>query len=103
GGAGLNGGQMAAAREIANAGGPIAVNSLPPGAPGSAAHGVALEALSSGFSTAYVVCAIAAVVAAALTAFGMIGIKNTQGREDEESGAPSSAADGRTPDPVTAP
>ncbi|MFD6906306.1 MFS transporter [Streptomyces sp. DSM 116494] len=101
-GAGLNGGQMAAAREIATAGGPIAVNSLPPGAPGSAAQGVALEALGSGFSTAYMVCAVAAVAAAVLTAFGMIGLKGAQGADDAESGAPSSVADGRTPDPVTA-
>ncbi|MGW9401813.1 MFS transporter [Streptomyces sp. NPDC055642] len=100
-GAGLNGGQMAAAREIATAGGPIAVNSLPPGAPGSAAQGVALEALGSGFSTAYMVCAVAAVAAAVLTAFGMIGLKGAQGADDAESGAPSSVADGRTPDPVT--
>ncbi|MGF1339748.1 MFS transporter [Streptomyces flavovirens] len=63
--------ETAAAREIAAAGGPIAVNSLPPGAPGSAAHSLALDALGSGFSTAFLVCAAAAAVAAALTAFGL--------------------------------
>ncbi|MGW3912918.1 MFS transporter [Streptomyces sp. NPDC005070] len=46
--AGLPPGQAAAARQIAEAGGPIAVNSVPVGAPGSAAHGLALDALGSG-------------------------------------------------------
>ncbi|MFE1256265.1 hypothetical protein ACWDCX_27235 [Streptomyces fungicidicus] len=100
-GADLTAGQLAAAREIASAGGPIAVNSLPPGAPGSAAHGVALEALGSGFGTAYLVCAVAAAVAAALTAFGMIGLGRSHAG-DEESGAAPSAADGRAPDPAAA-
>ncbi|MGW2123866.1 hypothetical protein [Streptomyces sp. NPDC001758] len=45
---------------------------------------------------------MAAVAAAVLTAFGMIGLKGAQGAEDAESGVPSSVADGRTPDPVTA-
>ncbi|MGV9845465.1 MFS transporter [Streptomyces fungicidicus] len=100
-GADLTAGQLAAAREIASAGGPIAVNSLPPGAPGSAAHGVALEALGSGFGTAYLVCAVAAAVAAALTAFGMIGLGRSHAG-DEGSGAAPSAADGRAPDPAAA-
>ncbi|MFE6156281.1 MFS transporter [Streptomyces sp. NPDC057889] len=67
--------QLAAARGIAEAGGPIAVNSLPPGTPGSAAHGLALEALGSGFSTAFLICGIAAALAALLTAVGMIGVR----------------------------
>ncbi|TQL24455.1 MFS transporter [Streptomyces sp. SLBN-134] len=100
-GADLTAGQLAAAREIASAGGPIAVNSLPPGAPGSAAHGVALEALGSGFGTAYLVCAVAAVAAAALTAFGMIGLGRSHAG-DEGFGAAPSAADGRAPDPAAA-
>ncbi|MFF5159287.1 hypothetical protein ACFY3N_24250 [Streptomyces sp. NPDC000348] len=99
---GLNGGRAAAAREIASAGGPIAVNSLPPGTPGSAAHGVAPEALGSGFGTAYLVCGAAAAVAAALTAFGMTGLRGPGTAEDEEPGALPSAADGTTPDPVPA-
>ncbi|MER5481361.1 MFS transporter [Streptomyces sp. NPDC002734] len=65
---------LAAARQIAETGGPIAVNSLPPGAPGSAAHGLALEALGSGFSTAFLVCGVAAALAAVLSAVGMIGL-----------------------------
>ncbi|MFE7214084.1 MFS transporter [Streptomyces sp. NPDC001698] len=87
-GADLPAGQLAAAREIAGAGGPIAVNSLPPGAPGSAAHGLALDALGSGFSTAYLVCGVAAAVAAALTAFGMIGL-HARGAAGHEVTAPA--------------
>ncbi|WSM59858.1 MFS transporter [Streptomyces sp. NBC_01707] len=52
-GAGLPPDHLGAARGIAAEGGPIAVNSLPPGAPGSAAHDLALDALGSGFSNAF--------------------------------------------------
>jgi MFS family permease len=79
GAAGLSPADTAAAREIAAAGGPVAVNSLPPGAPGSAAHGVALEALGSGFGIAFLVCGVAAAAAAALTAVGMIGLRPAPG------------------------
>ena len=68
----------------------------------SAAHGVALEALGSGFSTAYLVSGAAAAVAAALTAFGMIGLRGSGTTEDEGSGVLPSSSDGRTPDPVSA-
>ncbi|MFD3496467.1 MFS transporter, partial [Streptomyces sp. NPDC058690] len=51
--------QLGAARAIAAEGGPIAVNSLPPGVPGSAAHDLTLDALGSGFSTAFLICGIA--------------------------------------------
>ncbi|WP_406141875.1 MFS transporter [Streptomyces sp. NBC_01089] len=71
----LPAGPLAAARGIAADGGPIAVNSLPPGTPGSAAHNLALDALGSGFSNAFLVCGIAAAAAAALTAVGMIGVR----------------------------
>ncbi|MFB6777761.1 MFS transporter [Streptomyces sp. NPDC056352] len=84
-GADLPAGQVAAARGIAEAGGPIAVNSLPPGAPGSAAHGLALDALGSGFSTAFLVCGVAAAVAAVLTSVGMIGVHTQRSTENEES------------------
>ncbi|MFD6280209.1 MFS transporter [Streptomyces sp. NPDC060209] len=94
-GADLSDGQLAAAREVAAAGGPIAVNSLPPGAPGSAAHGLALEALGSGFSTAFLVCGVAAAVAAALTAFGMIGVRAHRSTEDEVPAPPSPGRGGR--------
>ncbi|MGW9136177.1 MFS transporter [Streptomyces sp. NPDC055681] len=66
---------LGAARGIAAEGGPIAVNSLPPGAPGAAAHDLALDALGSGFSTAFLICGIAAALAAVVTAVGMIGVR----------------------------
>ncbi|MFF2727450.1 MFS transporter [Streptomyces sp. NPDC058008] len=93
-GADLPAGQLAAAREVAGAGGPIAVNSLPPGAPGSAAHGLALDALGTGFSTAFLVCGAAAAVAAALTAFGMIGVRAHRHAGDEAPVPSPSGRDG---------
>lgn len=75
GGAGLPAEHLGAARGIAAEGGPIAVNSLPAGTPGSAAHDLALDALGSGFGNAFLICGIAAAVAAVLTAVGMIGVK----------------------------
>lgn len=75
GGADLSAENLGAARGIAAEGGPIAVNSLPPGTPGSAAHDLALDALGSGFGNAFLICGIAAAVAAVLTAVGMIGVK----------------------------
>ncbi|MGW6209757.1 MFS transporter [Streptomyces sp. NPDC055089] len=75
GGAGLPAEHLGAARGIAAEGGPIAVNSLPPGTPGSAAHDLALDALGSGFGNAFLICGIAAAVAAVLTAVGMVGVK----------------------------
>ncbi|MCW5251336.1 MFS transporter [Streptomyces sp. SHP 1-2] len=82
----------AAAQEVAAAGGPIAVNSLPAGVPGSAARDLALDALGSGFSTAFLVCAGAGAVAAALTAFGMAGVRAGGPAGDE---VPPSGRDGR--------
>ncbi|MFJ8857632.1 MFS transporter [Streptomyces sp. NPDC102451] len=101
-GADLPAAQVAAAGEIAAAGGPIAVNSLPAGAPGSAAHGLALDALGSGFSTAFLVCGVAAAVAAVLTAVGMIGVRTHRSAEDEASALRSPGSDGRQePAPTT--
>ncbi|QCB95937.1 MFS transporter [Arthrobacter sp. PAMC25564] len=77
-GAGLPADQAGAAAAIAQAGGPIALNSLPPGAPGSAAHEIALLALGNGFSQAFLVCAIAAGAAALLTLIGLHGVRDTQ-------------------------
>lgn len=100
-GADLPAGQIAAAQQIADAGGPIAVNSLPPGAPGSAAHGLALDALGSGFHTAYLVCAVAALVAAGLTAFGMLGIRSDRSLEEEAQAPVASGHDDtRQPAPM---
>ncbi|MFD8570156.1 MFS transporter [Streptomyces sp. NPDC059639] len=75
--------QKAAAHQIAEAGGPIAVNSLPAGAPGSAAHGLALDALGSGFSSAFLVCGIAAGIAALVAAVGMVGLHTRHRAEDQ--------------------
>ncbi|MGC4914026.1 MFS transporter [Streptomyces albogriseolus] len=84
-GTGLPVAHAQAAAEIGREGGPIAVNSLPEGVPGSAAHDLALQALGSGFSTAYLVCGIAAAAAALLTAFGMIGIRARGGSAEADS------------------
>lgn len=70
--------QAGPATAVFQAGGPIALNSLPPGAPGSAAHELALQALGSGFSQAFIVCAIAAAAAALLTLIGLHGVKDTE-------------------------
>ncbi|MET9383561.1 MFS transporter [Streptomyces sp. NPDC002928] len=99
-GADLPASQTAAAREIAEAGGPIAVNSLPSGAPGSAAHGLALDALGSGYSNAFLICGIAAALAAVLTAVGMIGVRPD--RSPAQSPAePSATERGGAPEPAT--
>lgn len=73
----LPAGQAGPASAIFQAGGPIALNSLPPGAPGSAAQGLALQALGSGFSQAFIVCALAAAAAALLTLIGLHGVRDT--------------------------
>ncbi|MFF0816942.1 MFS transporter [Rhodococcus sp. NPDC003318] len=79
--------ELGPAMGIAEAGGPIAVNSLPPGVPGSAAHDLALEALGSGFSRAFLVVAIAALVAALLSWFGLRGDTNQTTAAAEPEGA----------------
>ncbi|WP_437035004.1 hypothetical protein [Streptomyces sp. enrichment culture] len=79
------------------------MNSLPPGAPGSAAHGLALDALGSGFSTAFLVCAAAAAVAAALTSFGMTGTHTRRSAGDsagDEVSAPLPSGRDGTPEPA---
>jgi len=70
--------QAGAANGVFQAGGALAVNGLPPDAPGAAAHPLALAALGSGFQAAFVVCAIAALAAAALTLLGLSGVRRTQ-------------------------
>ncbi|MER5842994.1 MULTISPECIES: MFS transporter [Streptomyces] len=75
--------QLGAATEIGRAAGPIAVNSLPPDAPGSAAQSIALDALGSGYSLAYTVCAVAALVAAIVTVVGMAGVRAPQELDTE--------------------
>ncbi|MEU8707475.1 hypothetical protein [Streptomyces sp. NPDC048565] len=92
--------QVAAASEVAAAGGPIAVNSLPAGAPGSATHGLALDAMGSGFTTAFPVCGVAAADAAVLTAFGMIGVSGHRSAKDGGFAPESPAGDGGRAEPA---
>ncbi|MEX0427692.1 MFS transporter [Nocardioides sp. DS6] len=80
-GAGLPAPDVAAATQIGQVGGPLAVNGLPPGTPGSAAHGLALHALSGAYTTAFVVVGTAAGVAAILTVVGTIGRKSAVSAE----------------------
>lgn len=75
--AGLPVSQLGPAMGIGKAAGPIAVNSLPPGTPGSAAHLLALQSLGSGFGVTFGVCAVAGLAAAALTVVGMLGVRST--------------------------
>lgn len=72
---GLPASQLGPALGIGKAAGPIAIDSLLPGVPGSGAHLVALQALGSGFSIAFWVCGIAGLVAAVITVVGMVGVK----------------------------
>ncbi|GAB3791288.1 hypothetical protein GCM10027601_36210 [Nocardioides ungokensis] len=74
-GAGLPPQETGPAMGIGQQAGPIAVNSLPPGAPGSGAHAVAVDALGSGFTLALAVCGVAALAAAAVTAVGMFRVR----------------------------
>jgi MFS family permease len=63
--------QARAATGVFQAGGALAVNGLPPEAPGATAHPLALAALGGGFHAAFLICAIAALAAAALTLVGL--------------------------------
>lgn len=90
-GSGLPADQLGPALGIAEAGGPIALNSLPEGAPGSAAQQFALEALGSGFSQAFIVVAVAALAAALLSWFGLRGAKDPGHEPDAEVEALSAA------------
>ena len=72
-GAGLPANQMAAAQGAAKEGGPLAVNGIEPGQPGSAAHQFAFDALGHGYALGYVVCAAASLAAAVLTVAALRG------------------------------
>jgi EmrB/QacA subfamily drug resistance transporter len=67
--------QAGPANGVFQSGGALAVNGLPPDVPGAAAHPLALDALGSGFSSAFLVCAIAALAAAVLTLVGLSGVR----------------------------
>ncbi|MFC5959767.1 MFS transporter [Streptomyces pratens] len=92
--------QLGAATEIGQAAGPIAVNSLPPEAPGSAAQSIALDALGSGYSLAYMVCAVAALVAAIVTVVGMAGVRAPQELDTEHTAGKTPSGQPQTPTAV---
>ncbi|GAA5190014.1 MFS transporter [Rugosimonospora acidiphila] len=71
--AGLPADQLNAALGAAKEGGPLAVNGILPGQPGSAAHPAAFDALGHGYSIGYLVCGAAALAAAILTVAAMRG------------------------------
>ncbi|WP_406467865.1 MFS transporter [Streptomyces hirsutus] len=92
--------QLGAATEIGRAAGPIAVNSLPPDAPGAAAQSIALDALGSGYSLAYTVCAVAALVAAIVTVVGMAGVRAPQALDTEDTAGKTPAGQPQAPTAV---
>jgi MFS family permease len=88
---GLPADQMGPALGIAQGGGPIALNSIPSGVPGAAAHEFALQALGNGFSLAFTVVAIAALAAALLSMIGLHGVREPHhGGEAVSTAAPQS-------------
>lgn len=70
-GSGLPAGVTRTATAINQAGGAVAVNGVPPGQPGSAAHALALDSLGRGLHLGFAVCAAAAAAAAVVTLVGM--------------------------------
>ncbi|MFI8306280.1 MFS transporter [Streptomyces sp. NPDC085927] len=92
--------QLGAATEIGQAAGPIAINSLPPDAPGAAAQSIALDALGSGYSLAYMVCAVAALVAAVVTVVGMAGVRAPQALDTEHTAGKTPAGQPQAPTAV---
>jgi MFS family permease len=66
-------GLKAAVGQIAAAGGPLAVNSLPPHSPPAAAAPLALQALGHGYAIGFVVCACAAILSGLLSALVLRG------------------------------
>ncbi len=71
--AGLSPADQGAAEQIGQVAGPLVVNGIPQGAPGSGAAEIALRALGDGFSRGLMVAAVAGLVAAVLTAVLMVG------------------------------
>ena len=62
-----------AAAAVAQEGGPLAVNSVPPTSPPGQAAALAVDALGNGYSIGYLVCAVAALVAGVLAAVALRG------------------------------
>lgn len=85
---GLPADQLGPAMGIAQAGGPIALNSIPGGVPGAAAHEFALQALGDGFSLAFTVVAIAALAAALLSMIGLHGVREPHHGEGSSEAEP---------------
>jgi hypothetical protein len=69
----LPGPLKAAVGQIAAAGGPVAVNSLPPQSPPGAAVPLALQALGHGYAVGFVICACAAFFSCLLAALVLRG------------------------------
>jgi MFS family permease len=63
----------AAATAVAQEGGPLAVNSVPPNSPPGAAASIAVDALGNGYAIGYVVCGVAALVSCLLAAIALRG------------------------------
>ncbi|MGO1532206.1 MAG: MFS transporter [Micrococcaceae bacterium] len=79
---------LAPAQEIFERGGPFAVNSLPVEAPGGEAASLALQALGEGFSTAFLICALASLAVAILAAVVLRGGKDPQSEMQSPAQAP---------------
>jgi MFS family permease len=68
----------AAAGAVAKAGGPLAVNSVPPASPPGAASPIALQALGHGYSVGYLVCGVAALACCLLA---LVALRGDQGEQ----------------------
>jgi len=74
-------GLKAAAGAVARAGGPLAVNSVPPNSPPGQAAPIAMAALGSGYSLGFAVCGVAAVIAGLLAVVTLRGASRVAGAE----------------------
>jgi hypothetical protein len=63
----------AAAQQVAQQGGPLAINSVPPDSPPRAAASLAFNALGHGYAVGYIVCGVAALVSCVLTVLWLRG------------------------------
>jgi len=74
-------GLKAAAGAVAQAGGPLAVNSVPPNSPPGQAAPIAMTALGSGYSLGFAVCGVAAVIAGLLAVVTLRGASRVAGAD----------------------
>jgi MFS family permease len=73
----------AAATAVAQEGGPLAINSVPPASPPGQAASIAVDALGNGYSIGFLVCGIAALLCSLLAVTALRGGRgNTQVTED---------------------